>query len=181
MSQVVTQRCEAITGKRWAKEPRRCKHITSKSKYCWQHLKEKTGFRIKKSTVENAGLGLFITKPIANDKKTADYDGKKVISHDPNYGGTYVLQVKQHPPTFVDASKTNAGLGRWMNHKPLATANNKFVVYRGKAYMKSTKPIIPTNRKGEKELFVPYGDDYFNHYPIKKKGVRKRKVVRKHI
>ena len=42
--------------------------------------------------------------------------------------------------------------------------------------MKSTKPIIPTDRTGDKELFVPYGDDYFNHYPIKKRKARKVRV-----
>ena len=68
------------------------------------------------------------------------------------------------------------GLGRWINHKPRRQANTKFVVNRGKAYMKSTKPI-----EKDKELFVPYGSEYFKHFPKRaKKGIvpRRKKIVR---
>jgi hypothetical protein len=176
MSVVMRERCHAMVGKRHAPNgERRCKHMTNRSNMCWQHLKEKQGFRIKKSTIPNAGLGLFTTKPIARDKKVTDYSGDKISSNDPNFGNPYVLEIGRHK--FIDASKTNEpGLGRWINHKPIRQANTKFVVNRGKAYMKSTKSIPK-----DKELFVPYGSEYFKHFPKKvKKGIvpRRKKVAR---
>lgn len=168
MSIVVTQRCAAMTGKRWAKEPRRCKHDTSRGIYCWQHLKEKEGLRVKKSTVPGAGLGLFVTKPRKKGERITEYSGKRVVSRDPNYGGPYVLETSNYH--FIDASKTNVdGLGRYINHQPERKANTKFVVHRGKANMDTTKAV-----KKDKELFVPYGEEYFKHFPFKaKKGFKK--------
>ena len=174
MSIVINEQCHAMTGRRWAKEPRRCKHTTNRGIFCWQHLKQKEGFRIKKSTIPNAGLGLFTTKPIKNNVNVTEYSGDHVVSRDPNYGGPYVLETKKYH--YIDASKTNEkGLGRWINHQPLRKSNTKFVINRGKAYMKSTKPIAK-----DKELFVPYGAQYFRYFPLKKvrKAPRKSALSR---
>lgn len=91
-----------------------------------------------------------------------------MVSRDPNYGGPYVFETKKY--NFIDAAKTNVeGLGRYINHQPTRKANTKFVVNRGKAYMKTTKAVAK-----DKELFVPYGKEYFKHFPLKvKKGFKK--------
>jgi len=165
MSQKITQQCEAITKRRGLN--RLCKHTTSKSRFCWQHLKALEGFRIKKSTIPNAGLGLFYEgkKPIKKDSVVTEYTGKRVVTADPNYGNPYVLEVKKH--TFIDASKTNEpGLGRWENdprNKRKANTRFSYSTRTKKATMKATKEI-----KTGTELLVPYSAEYWKHYPLRK-------------
>ena len=175
MSQVITQQCEAITKRRGMNT--RCKHRTSRGRYCWQHLKALEGFRIKKSNIPNAGLGLFWQgkKPIKKNDNITEYSGQIVNTNDPNYGNPYVLQLTRN--RFIDASKTNEpGLGRWENDSRKRNQNTKFAVNRAhnKVMMKATRNI-----KTGTELTVPYGRQYWTRYPIKNK--RLRKGIRKHI
>ena len=54
-------RCQAMVGPRHARVPRRCNHDTTRGVYCWQHLKQLEGFRIKKDE------GLVTTRPREKD------------------------------------------------------------------------------------------------------------------
>ena len=127
-------------------------------------MKAKEGFRIKKSEIPDAGLGLYTTKPIPYNKNVTTYSGNIVHSQDPNFGGPYVLEVGPH--RFIDASKTNEpGLGRWINHKPKRQANTRFVVHAGQALMRTTRNVAK-----DKELTVPYGRQYWRHFRKKVRG-----------
>jgi hypothetical protein len=175
MAEVMRERCHAITTRRGLN--RRCKHTTLRGIYCWQHLKAIEHLRIKKSTLLDAGLGLFTTVPIKKDVKITPYTGPKIVSYDPNYGNQYVLQVKKNPPTFIDSIKTNEqGLGRWANDAKVKRRNNaKLVGNTREAYLKSIKPIASNT-----EITTDYGDTYWKHYKKKAKAVvpRRRRIVR---
>jgi hypothetical protein len=99
------------------------------------------------------------------------------VSHDPDYGNPYVLQIKKDPPTFIDAIKTNEkGLGRWANSAKSGKRNNsKLVLHMRKAYLKSTK-LIPKNT----EITTAYGPTYWKYYKKKARAVipRRRPIVR---
>ncbi len=63
----MSTRCHAMVGKRHAPNgTRRCNHDTARSKYCWQHLKEKEGLRIMKAS---HGMGVVTTKPRKKNEK----------------------------------------------------------------------------------------------------------------
>ena len=169
MSQVVREQCHGITERRKVKH--RCKHVTLKGIYCHQHLKKLTGLAVRKSTVApRSGMGLWnIGNEIPPGKQIADYSGDRVVSHDPNFGNPYVLQIKKRPPTFIDAAKTNTGYGRWANDRK--GNNNADLVYNTrtqKAYLKSKKKI-----PSKTEITTAYGATYWRHY--KKKSVKKAK------
>ena len=176
MAEVMRERCHGITERRGAKT--RCKHTTLKGIWCWQHTKKLTGLAVRKSTVApRAGMGLWnVGNPIPPNKQIAEYSGDIVVSDDPNYGNPYVLQIKKRPPTFIDAKKTNTGLGRWANDRK--GNNNADLIYNTrtkKAYLKSKKNI-PTKT----EITTAYGAQYWKYY--KKKGVKKpKKTVAKRI
>jgi hypothetical protein len=121
-----------------------------------QHLK------IKKSTLPNAGMGLFTTIKRKAGDKIAPYDGKTVLSNDPDYGGAYILQVKKNPPTFIDAAATTSGAGRFSNMAKRGQGGNnaKLAAWftRGGAHasIKAGKTINPG-----KEVLTNYGADYW--------------------
>jgi hypothetical protein len=176
MAEVMRERCHAITTRRGLN--RRCKHTTLRGIYCWQHLKAIEHLRIKKSILfPDAGMGLFTTVPIKKDVKITPYTGPVVVSHDPNYGNPYVLQIKKHPPTFIDSIKTNEpGLGRWANAARGKKQDNAQLIYnKRKAYLKSIKPI-----SANAEITTSYGSTYWKHYKKKAKAVvpKRRRVVR---
>ena len=52
-----SMRCKSQT-----KRGDRCKNRTRKSPKCWIHLATEDNLRIKPSTIQNAGLGLFAHK-----------------------------------------------------------------------------------------------------------------------
>ena len=63
----MSTRCHAMVGKRHAPDgPRRCHHDTTRSLFCWQHLKEKEAVRITKGS---DGLGVVTTVPRKKDEK----------------------------------------------------------------------------------------------------------------
>lgn len=152
-----TERCHAITKRRGANT--RCKHMTTISQYCWQHEKALRGLRIKTSEIPGAGKGVFTTMPIPKGAIICKYTGDIVQEDDPDYSNPYALQIKERPPTFIDASKTNEpGEGRWVNDGRDVMPNNAELVYVSRdkmGYVKALRDIRP----GE-EILVDYGEDY---------------------
>ncbi len=141
-----------------------CKRKTSYPKYCYQHLAKVDKVAIKKSSIPGGGKGLFTLKDLKVGDRF-DYNGDLVVTDDPDYSGPYVLQTKKNPPTFVNANKTNAGLGRYSNmcRKSNQDAgncpgNNAHLKTnnRSEAILKLTK-----NVKAGKEVFTTYGRQYF--------------------
>ena len=141
---VRTERCHAITSKRWAKgnqAGRRCLHMTTRGLYCHQHLKQLKGFCVMKTKTDpKSQLGLVTTKNIPNDHVVTRFDGNK-LNGKADSKNPYQLQIK--PSTYIDGSQTNTeGLGRWV--KPanrIKPANAEFVVQNDKPYIYSTKYI----------------------------------------
>ena len=165
-----SQRCTARTKKR---QP--CRQRTAKGQFCWCHLASERGLRIKAATVAGAGLGLFAAKQLPQGH-TIDYTGDRVPLDDDTDGGVYFLQTKSDEA--IDAARTNAGEGRWVNDPKGSNraANSIFVVYtppggQRRAGLRTTRPIL----KGE-EILVKYGAAYWRfHRP---KSVRAPQQIR---
>lgn len=154
---VRTERCQAITKRRGLN--RQCKHTTTRGVFCWQHLKAQKGLRIKKSNIPTAGLGLFTTKFIPAGAVICKYTGDTVIEEDRDWGNPYALQVKERPPTYIDASRSNTAEGRYANDGKSVRKNNSYLLYnrrKQEGYLQSARDIQPNE-----EILCSYGDDYW--------------------
>ena len=156
---VVVERCRGKTAR-----GTRCKQRTQKSGFCWTHLEKEQGLRIKKSQIPRAGDGLYTTKERARGNNITQYTGKIVVTdangNDVSTGrpwhSQYGLQIKQRPPTFIDARATNSAPGRYANTaRGSGHRNNSQFVYdsRGRVANVRATRAIPAGS----EVFVPYG------------------------
>lgn len=168
-----SQRCTANT-----KAGKHCKQRTAKGQFCWNHLRSERGLRIKKSTVPQAGQGLFAERdlPAGFD---VPYTGDRVRLRGPNDGGTYYLEVTR--ATAIDAARTNAGEGRWVNDPrgTDAATNCEFVMHtppggERTAVVRTLRPV----RKGE-ELLVKYGQQYWRWHAQQRRGASQQPRQRK--
>ena len=118
---------------------------------------------IKKSTLPNAGNGLFTKVPIPKGKKIVEYKGKittwKEVK-DIDGKNAYIFYVKRDH--VIDAWKTLRHLARYANDarglsriKGL-TNNCDYITVGLKAYIESKKDIPAGS-----EIFVDYGPDYW--------------------
>ena len=146
----------------------RCKRRTAKTKFCFTHLKSELHLQVKKSNIPAAGLGLFTTVPRHYDRKRhrgeviAPYDGEIVESHNPNYGNDYALQIKRHPPTFIDARKTT-NTGRWANNAHGGGQNNSNLKPDNRH--QSAQIRAARNIPAGGEVLTAYGRDYWRNRP----------------
>ena len=107
-------------------------------------------------------MGLWATEKFKKGAKVAPYTGKTVVSHDPKFGGNYVLQVKKNPPTFVDAAVTTSGAGRFSNNAKKGEGKNNaglsawFKAGEAHASLKAKQTIQPN-----KEIMTSYGRNYW--------------------
>ena len=145
-----TQQCTASTAKRV-----RCKGRTAKGQYCWNHLKQLEGLRIKQSSLgSQVGEGLFAERRFAHDEVVALYTGDWAWE---DAGDTYLLEVTRDK--IIDAARTNAAPGRWAND-PRGSgrrANARFA-YNPRSQVAMVK-ATRTLAKGE-EVLVNYGRAY---------------------
>lgn len=128
--------------------------------YCWIHTKIDEGFVVKKSTIPNAGKGLFAAEDFAKGEEIGQYRGEMITKQQadliPDEQGAYILC---HINQCVDARRTNSTPLRYMNDprgtrkQPNArfVASNRFAV-------RTTKKI----KKGD-EILVKYGGDYWEN------------------
>lgn len=156
MSVPVTERCAAIT-----KSGQRCKRNTLRGIYCWSHLKEKKGLRIKTSNIPDAGLGLFTTVDRRKGEDIAPYTGDIVVNPPDNWGGDYVLQVKKNPPTFIDGRRTNTGEGRYANALRDGRRNNAQLILDRRRNAGKVRAV--NNIRAGNEITVAYGRDYWRN------------------
>src|SRR5690606_18792308 len=99
------------------------------------------------------------------------YTGDVVPLTSDRDGGPYYLQTRAHEA--VDAARTNAGEGRWIND-PRGSgrrANSRFVLYRGRACVELTRDV-----QADEEIFVSYGGTYWRYQgnaaaPLRPRGV----------
>ena len=168
-----SQRCTAKT-----KKGGFCRQRTAKGQFCWCHLQSERGLRIKNSTIPNAGLGLFAARNLPKGH-TVDYTGDRVPLDSDSDGGVYFLEVRSDEA--IDAARTNAGEGRWVND-PKGTdrrANSLFTVFTPpgtrtrRAGLRTTRPIL----KGE-EILVKYGANYWRFQRAKSKRIDPRHITR---
>ena len=135
--------------------------------YCYVHRLYELHLQIKKSTIPNAGIGLFaIDKSKGNgevvfkkSQKICDYNGEVISLNRLNarYGDTtapYAIALNKNK--YEDGA-INRGIGTVVNH----SSNKSKVNCRFSIKRDNTAEIIATkNIKNGAELFVDYGDDY---------------------
>ena len=155
-----TQQCTA-SNKRGA----RCKAMTTKGQYCWVHLQQKEGTRIKQSSLgEHAGNGLFAARDFKKGEMIAVYSGDWVYDGDDVWGGNY--QLYWNAERSIGTARTNSGPGRFANDPrgSAKKANAALVCDRRneRAIVRATRRI----RNGE-EVLVSYGRAYWSgHAPV---------------
>jgi hypothetical protein len=118
---------------------------------------------VKKSTLPNAGKGLFTKVDIPKGKRIVEYKGKisawKDVKNEDGKNG-YIFYVKRYH--VIDARPTPQHLARYANDaKGLSkikgiTNNCDYITDGLKAYIESKKNIPAGS-----EIFVDYGPDYW--------------------
>lgn len=147
---------ETLAGERCKK--RTCRYLPT----CYIHTKKKYGLLVKKSSIPNAGDGLYALKEFKQGEFIADYKGEVLtkVQRDERYGRTqqdlapYAFQASQNK--IID-SACHRYIGAYANSKPNHN-NATFSVHQGKVKIKATKKI-----KVGDEVFLSYGASYFTH------------------
>lgn len=135
--------------------------------YCYTHLLKLKHLRIKTSTIEGAGKGLFALDPTESDNaiifkkddKIIKYDGELVDRDelDERYGGytaPYGVEISRTKDEYEDGA-LHRGVGTLVNHST-RDANCRFSVTRnGNIVLKATRNI-----RNNKEILVDYGRNY---------------------
>ena len=148
-----SQRCTAQT-----KDGSHCRARTAKGQFCFAHRRSVLGLRLSKSTIPGAGFGIFATRSLPKGTRIL-YTGDLVPLNSNDDGGPYYLELSQR--TAVDAARTNAGDGRWIND-PKGSGkrpNCAFAVHGQRAVVKTSRVI----ESGE-ELLVSYGGGYWRYH-----------------
>ena len=152
-----SQRCTADT-----KKGQQCKLSTQHGEYCWLHLAQIKGARIKSSTLgAGAGKGLFAARDLRAGE-AFDYTGDYVrLDAEEKPGGhksAYILELTE--AVGIDAARTNTAEGRMVNDaRGSGMSNNcRFSVNQQSktAKLKVLRPV-----KAGQELFVAYGRNYW--------------------
>jgi hypothetical protein len=171
-----TQRCTAQT-----KRGAHCRARTAIGQYCWIHLQQHEGLRVKDSTIQGIGKGLFAARVIADGEKIAEYSGDLIEiadEYDETKGSKYVLEINSE--LLVCAARTNAGVGRWANDARNTghSDNAKFCCdqVRKRACIRATREI----QAGE-EIFVPYSDGFWDPVPESRRDRRRRARERRAV
>ena len=141
-----------------------CKRRTRRSEYCYFHLEQIEHVKIKKSGIPHSGMGLYTTIPVRAGKKIAFYGKNEFVNRDPDYGGTYAVQVKRNSPTFINAWRSTDSAGRFSNMARSGYANqgsnNAGIGYsavKHSAFIKAGRHGIPAGR----EVKTSYGRSYW--------------------
>lgn len=140
---------------------------------CWIHTQGQDKLAIAKSTIPNAGNGLYTMKDRQKGEKIADYLGKTLTKDqlEKKYPGDTLAPyaVKAGKNKFIDAEKTPSGMGRYANHARGQRQNAELVSTRDKKVklVAKKKIVVPNQKKGKKEILVNYGSEYWT--PTNKK------------
>jgi hypothetical protein len=161
-----SQRCSASTN-----AGAQCAQRTAVAHMCWNHLRRDLGLRVQKSSVPDAGRGLFAARDLPKGRRVP-YTGDLINTDGGRVGGAYVLETRNNVEG-IDAARRNSGLGRWVNDPRGAfdeqgrrrKANCKFTIHTPRgggqrvAAVRTLRPIL----KGE-ELLVKYGEQYWSFH-----------------
>ena len=123
---------------------------------------------VKESTIEGAGLGLFVMESVEVGERIAIYSGKELDKlHALFSNSKYLVQISKN--VFLDAQDDTFGLGKYINcgRRSKKKVNSRFgskTTYNFDAVtgikwisVISTKKI----KKGD-EVFINYGDTYWD-------------------
>lgn len=148
---------------------RRCTRNTCKyGPMCWQHTRNKYGVNVKKSRIDNGGLGLFAHKDLAANR-FIPYKGKRISTarYDQMFPDDYTMEYAVDDSmanVTIDASKTNSTVARYANDGRNRRRNNAELANADVdgdgeddgVFLRTTRNI----RAGE-EILTDYGDDYW--------------------
>ena len=119
---------------------------------------------VKRSTIQNAGKGLFTKVFIPKGSRIVEYKGKattwKEVDHKEGKNG-YIYYVTRN--YVIDASTYKKALARYANDakglQRLKGINNNciYTLFKGKVYIQSIKDILPNT-----EILVDYGREYWD-------------------
>ncbi|MGI8892723.1 MAG: SET domain-containing protein [Bacteroidia bacterium] len=135
---------------------------------------------VKKSTLPNAGKGLFTKKFIPKDSRIVEYKGRitpwKEVKEEVNNG--YIFYITRNH--VINALPYKKALARYANDarglvKQKGYTNNAWYVIDDKKVFIEAKKDIPAGS----EIFVDYGKDYWDvtkdNIEVDEKKVKKRK------
>ena len=163
-----TLECRRCTGLKADGE--RCGRTTCKFlPMCFQHLRKEMGLAVKTSTIPNAGLGLFTTRPFAKDSYIAPVDGQRLTKQqlDDRYRDPLDLVTAPYGILIKNNEIADGALQRWVGHfsntrlgangQSIHTGTNARLSIRtgNKPWLKATKEI-PANS----EVFTYYGSNF---------------------
>lgn len=146
---------------------------------CWIHTQGQDKLKIDKSTIPNAGNGLFTLKDRDTDEIIAKYLGQRINVKELNkrYGkglATYATRVGR-TGTYIDAAKTPSGMARYANDvrgtnkQPNAELRVTGKTKRAGVNLVAKRPIRTTSqrnskgkRENRKEILLDYGEEYWD-------------------
>ena len=157
------QRCNAAT-----RSGNQCKNRTCMySEFCAVHTRALFDLSLRKSTIRNAGKGLFVHKAIKKGAKIAKYTGilKTPAQYNSQPSG-YGLFISKN--RVMDGASTQAAIGRYANscrpenkRRGECKGNNaKFAINN-----RTTPPTVwlraTKNIAAHSEIFIAYGKRYW--------------------
>ena len=155
-SQYHSHQCIAVA----ASTGQRCRLRTARGRKCWHHTQRDENLRVKRSTVPNAGLGLFVARDrVRKGERITQYTGEDLTKAQvqQRYGertGQYVYCASKNK--CKDARRTDErGLGRWAN-APRGTGKRANAKLTTGNNLKAKRNIQPGQ-----EVLVSYGRDYW--------------------
>jgi uncharacterized protein len=141
--------------------------------------------KVKKSTLPNAGKGLFTLKDIKKGEIVCEYKGERIKwadateRNEKNKGG-YVFYINKnncidaydYKDTFGRYANDAAGVGRIKGFRN----NSTYDIVKNRVYIRATRNIPAGS-----EIFVSYGQSYWNimREEIKEKERLKKKRKKK--
>ena len=141
-----------------------CKLHTRHGCLCWIHRVARDGLQIRKSTVPNAGLGLFARRAFKKGEIVARYTGDLIETqageeHRDGFGGSkYVLEMSER--VSVDAARTNTADGRMCND-PRGSGKRANVKFSVNQQTKTATVRAKRAIAAGEELLLSYGRGFW--------------------
>lgn len=159
MSITVTHQCIYMK-----KNGQRCRKRTRYPDYCAIHMPMAHHLTIGKSMIPNSGQGLFATIHLPKRTEIPFYGtflSQPLLPHN-----GYTIDIKKHPPTFLDSSESHSCYARYANvcrrsdqRSGLCPGNNaEIIVDRSKL---SAKLRLTQNVRPGQEIFSSYGSSFW--------------------
>lgn len=130
--------------------------------YCPKHTRQVLGLRVAKSSIPNAGKGLFADRDFSIGENIVRYGGEILTTaqYDKRYAddamGAYGVQLDED--RVIDARRTDAGVARYAcdYHGSRRKPNAEYVAddETDEVWVVATRKI----KKGQ-EIFTDYGDE----------------------